>query len=100
MAPLSPIMNPGLWGWDSSSNSWNRSNYNSADVFNLSFVPVLTNPNYQDTGLSMRTSIFDESTRGGLYLSNTLAASNLRSTMYEVNEPWNTVPFNISMSGT
>ena len=97
--PVSPLQLPGLWGWDSSTSAWARTNYKDADVYNMSFVPVLKRPNYQDTGLSMRTSLFDESTYADIFLSNTLGASNIRSTMYDVRDPWNSYPFAVDMSG-
>ena len=96
--PVSPIMLPGLWGWDSSSSRWDRTNYENSDIFNMSFVPALTNPNYQDTALSMRSALFDESAYADIFLTNTLSASNVRNTMHQVVDPWHNYPFCIDMT--
>lgn len=93
------IMLPGLWGWDAGSSSYKRTDYPNADVFNMSFVPVLTRPNYQDTGISMENSLFNESVYGDIYMTNTLGAANIARVMQNNADPWNTYPFAINMSG-
>lgn len=90
------IMLPGLWGWDGSSYA--RTNYQDADVFNMSFVPVLKRPNYQDTAISMQGSLFNESVYGDIFMSNTLGAANIQRVMTDIVDPWNTYPFAINMS--
>ena len=92
-------MAPGLFGWNPSSGSYVRTNWRNADIYNMSGVPVLTHPNYQDTAMSMRTALFDESIYSDLFMSNTVGVADLRSTMHDVYDPWNGMPFNIGLSG-